>query len=242
MSDADGEGAAPGLDVDGVAAEVALGRILERVESIGRSVERLERLADRAPALAGVAIDAFDEACRGGPDVDGRLGRLIRLAGRVSDAGTLDALERLVDHAPRLAEALDRAPGVFGMLLDLFDEWAGGLRERGIDPATAVRRGLHAALWLGQRVEEADLRRLDALLGSDLLDPRALAALDKAGRALASGHGAALGLEGGRPPGALGLLGALRDPDVRRSLAFAADVARRLGRLLPESDDPPDLA
>jgi hypothetical protein len=242
LRETNGSAAPPaGADTDAL-----LARLLDRVEAIGRGVERLERAGGQVPALAGLALDAFDDACRraadAGTDVDARAGRLLGLAGRLADDATLDALEALVARLPQLsslAKQLDALPGLLGMLGDILDEWAGNLAAQGIDVETAVRQGLHAALWLGQRVSETELDRLGILIRSDVLEPHALAVVGKTGRALATCHEGACATTGPGRVGPLGALRALRDPDVQRSLGFLIQFARLFGGHLGEPADIP---
>ncbi len=179
-----------------------------------------------------------------GADVDGqtpgddmRLQRLMRLADRLSESGTLEAAERLIGRLDAIDAALvkmEKLPGLIAMFADIADDWADSFLAQGIEPDKSLKQGLHAALWLGQQVSETELERLGILLRSDVLDPHALAVVGKTGRALAKCHeAAASGVGDPERVGMLGLLGALRDPEVQRSLAFAIRVAREFGRLLP---------
>lgn len=227
-----------------------LERLLERVQHIDGVVSRLEGLADQAPPLVATAVDTLDEAGRrasaAGVDLDVRLDRVLRLADRLTADGTFDALERLlgrVEQIEAMSRALDQLPGFLATLGDVFDDWAARMNAQGIDLDTSLRQGLHAALWLGGRISEAELDRLGLLIRSDVLDPHALAVVAKVGRAIATCHEGACEARGPERIGPLGVLGALRDPDVQRSLAFAVQVARCFGGHLPEpAEIPPSRA
>jgi uncharacterized protein YjgD (DUF1641 family) len=162
-----------------------------------------------------------------------RVERLNRLADRLTEAGTFEALERLLDRLAGAESALGKLRGMLAMLGDIADEWAADVVSQGIEIDTSVKQGVHAALWLGQRVSETELERLGILLRSDVLDPHALAAVGKAGRALAACHEAACSCEVPERLGPMGLMKALGDPDVQRALAFAVRVAKEFGRQLP---------
>jgi hypothetical protein len=159
------------------------------------------------------------------------------LVSRLSEPSILQSLEELIERLPTLEKGLARLeqlPEVAGVLGDVFDEWAAGLSRQGIDLEKAVRQGLHAALWLGQRVSERELERLGILLRSDVLEPHALAVVGKTGRALATCHEGACATPVPERLGPLGLLRALNDPDVQRALAFGVQAARCFGSHVDE--------
>ncbi|WP_161602119.1 DUF1641 domain-containing protein [Tautonia marina] len=222
-----------------------MARLLERVEHIDRVVSRLERLADEAPPLMATAVDALDESCRKltatGTGPDERLGHLLRLAERLTDHETSRALERLLDRAGQLEQTLatlDQLPGLLAVVVDTLDEYAATLVTQGIDVETSLRQGIHALLWLGQRVSEAELERLGILLRSDVLEPHALAVVGKTGRALATCHENTCSTKTPEQIGPVGLIRALGDPNVRRSLSFLVQVGRCFGQnLATPSDD-----
>lgn len=180
--------------------------------------------AHGAPAVAPVAED--------------RLERLARLADRLTAPGTFEAVDRLLSRLEAAEAALaklDALPGMVATVADIADEWAAQMVDQGIEIDTSVKQGVHAALWLGQRISEPELERLGILLRSDVLDPHALAAVGKAGRALAATHEAASDQQTPDRLGPLGLLRALHDPDVQRALAFLVRVAREFGSQLVPS-------
>ncbi len=225
----------------GAGSERVLERILDRLERIEGTLARLEQVGAQAPALAAIATDVFDEGCRRagerGVDIDARLGRVLQLTEKLTEPGTLDALETLLARLPQLSELagqLDAMPGLLAVVGDVFDEWAAGLSRQGIDLHHAVQQGLHAALWLGQRVSETELERLGFLLQSDVLDPHVLAVVAKSGRALATCHEGTCATSAPERLGPLGLMRSLTDPNVQRSLAFLVQVARCFGGHLPE--------
>ncbi len=231
-----------------VASESAesLAKILDRLDRIEGALARLSGVADQVPALAAVAADVFDEGCRhakvNGIDIDARIGKALGFVVRLSEPETMKALEALVDRLPllnKLSDTLESLPGMLAVLGDIVDEWAADLVAQGIDPETALRQGLHAALWLGQRVSESELERLGILLRSDVLDPHALAVVSKTGRALATSHESSCDTKVPERIGPVGLLRSLLDPGMQRTLGFVVRVGRCFGEQLPQSSDLP---
>ena len=225
-----------------------LDHLARRIDHIDQVVSRLENALANAPALTATLVDAFDDTCRraarNGHELDTRLTHALALIDRLTAPETALALEALLDRLPQLnslAAHLDQLPASLATLVDIFDDYAARLDDQGIDLATSLRQGLHAAVWLGQRVSETELERLGILLRSDVLDPSALAVVGKTGTALASTHERAADSHKPDQLGPLGLLKALRDPDVKRSLAFALDVARTFGRSLESAPASPPL-
>jgi hypothetical protein len=154
-------------------------------------------------------------------------------AGAAATQVSVDRLNERLDRVEALLARLEGAPGMVAMFVDILDEWARDVTAQGIEIDRSLAQGLHAALWLGQRVSETELERLGILLRSDVLEPHALAVVGKTGKALAECHETACGRGEPELLGPLGLLKALRDPDVQRSLGFLVNVARRFGKQLP---------
>ena len=118
------------------------------------------------------------------------------------------------------------------MLVDVVDDWASQCGKEGIDIFEAVRRGLRAALWLGQRISEEELQRLGMLLRSDLLDPYALEVVGNAATALAECQQAASEADKPQRLGLFAGLRALGEPRTQQSLAFAIQFSRAFGDLV----------
>jgi len=229
--------------------------ILARLESIEARLEAIERrgsaagtslpdgaaLAAIASAGVGAATDAFDEEVARlagrGVDVDVRLRAALRALERLTDERSLAALERLANRLPDLAplvELAHHAPHAVATATDAFDEEVARLAERGLEVDTALRNGVAALLYLGQRISTAELEALGELLRSDVLHPRSVDLVGRLGRALVAAAEAPRGSVG--PFGALSRLG---DRDTRRSTAFLLEFARRFGAAL-DADAPAD--
>jgi hypothetical protein len=203
----------------------AMARLIERVEHIDRAVSRLERLADEAGLDHGV-----------------RLGRALELLGRLADGPASRAVAALLerpDDLEKLAGLLLQSPGAIARLVDAYNAWAARMAAREVDVAKALENGLDAALWLGQQISARELERFGMFLRSEVLEPNALAVIGKTGRALAASHADSHTTPTPERLGVVGLLRALRDPDVQRALSFAVRVAKRFGAHLADPADVP---
>ncbi|UJR84515.1 DUF1641 domain-containing protein [Sandaracinus amylolyticus] len=213
----------------------ALSRIeqrLDRVEAIASAAR-----ADAASALAG-ATDTFDHAMRAaaarGIDVDERARIALRLLERITQPDTMRALERVLELA-------EQSPAAIAMAADTLDSLAARVQQAGIDLDARADNVLRAAERLSSdravALIEASLERADAIrsvIESGALDPAAVAVVSKAGRALAEAAS-----EPGASLGALGLLRAMSDAEIRAANGFLVRFARHLGRAL--ADDAPAL-
>jgi uncharacterized protein YjgD (DUF1641 family) len=178
---------------------------------------------------------ADEIACPDSPvGIDAKKTHVMILAKLESIERRLDALEpqpRDGDGAlPRLAEVLDLVPKAIATITDTIDDEMASAAGRGQDLDRALRNGLAAALYFGERISETQLDALGTLLRSDVLHPSAVDLIGRLGRALVEACK--------EPRGSAGLrrtLVALRDPDVRRSLAFLLAFAQRFGAALQES-------
>jgi uncharacterized protein YjgD (DUF1641 family) len=120
-----------------------------------------------------------------------------------------------------------QAPALVAILMDSFDEAMRTANDKGIDVERGLLNGAEAALRFGAAMDAEKVRELDALLNSGVLAPGTLRIIGELGRALTETAAA--------PPatsGVLGLLKALKQPDVQRALAFLVTFAERFGRRL----------
>jgi len=190
---------------------------------------------------AATATDAIDEAVRRGTargiDVESRARAGVALLERLTDECVLAALGRLVERIEVLEAAGDFAastPFAVAAITDIVDEEAARLAARGEDVDLALRRGIAAAIHLGQRISEDELESLGLLLRSDVLNPRAIELVGRLGRAMTEAAAAAPD-----PVGPVGAFGRLRDADARTALGFLLDFARRFGRAIDRPADAP---
>ena len=216
--------------------------ILSKLESIEKRLDAIED--GRAPiqqgtkeiALGGLAgaTDAFDEEvsrlAERGVDVDARLRSTIGLVEKLTEPGVIDALEKIVQRMEAiepLTEVATHANDVIAAGTDIFDEEIARCAERGIDVDSAMRNGIAAILYLGQRISTSELESLGTLLRSDVLHPSAVDVVGRMGCALVAAANAPRGSVG--PVGAFSKLG---DRDAKRSTAFLLEFAKQFGAAL----------
>jgi hypothetical protein len=209
--------------------------LLQRLEAIEGKLDRLTPLLDSPvvenagllPGAMAMGVDVMDEELGKlrdrGIDPDARLRHLLSLLERLSDEETLRGLETALDLARQ-------APGLAAMAADMFDEETGRLRDLGIDPADALARGTRAALEFGSVVGRREVESIRTLLASQALAPEAIAVVSAAASALVRTRS-----EPAPRTGALGVLRALRDPEIQRAVGFLLEVGRQFGGSLGEA-------
>ena len=84
-------------------------------------------------------------------------------------------------------------------------------------------------MWLGNRVESEHLRRIGDLLASDILNPHAVSVVDNAAKSLTNAQENVCENSATTKIGILGLLSAMRQPEIQRSIAFAVNFAQCFG-------------
>jgi uncharacterized protein YjgD (DUF1641 family) len=208
------------------------------VEEVNQRLARLEAMlegiagvVETTPALIATATDTVDQMVRSaqdhGVDLEARLTQGLRLLEKVSDPGVMRTLERLVSHSDKLdlvIEQLDALPGAVATAVNVFDDAMRYATAQGVDFDRLVRVLTGATTHL---VTFAQSREFESLLGSGLLEPRALGVVEKAAVALKETQE--------EPPGqtgAFGMMRALGDADLQRALHFGVRFGRRFGQLL----------
>ena len=202
-------------------------RLLARLDAIDRRLARLEPALEalaQGPALAASVVDVVDEQTGRlrdrGVDVEARLTRGLALLERLSDDATLDKVNALLDLAAQ-------ASGLASMAVDIADEQAGRLRDEGLDIGEAIVSGARTALQFATLVGPREIHALKTVLASPALAPESVDVLSAAAQALVECQGRTR-----RRVGLLGLMRALREPDVQRALDFLLGVTRRFGAAL----------
>lgn len=219
--------------------------ILAKLEAIERRLDQIERHRAPADGVApqgrkaaenGVAAltDTFDDAvgrlAKSGIDVDDRGRHSLMLLEKLTRPEVLTALGQIVERAELLEPLTEFAihgPNALAALVDTFDEEVARAAEKGVDVDAALRNGLTAILYLGQRISTKELEALGTLLRSDVLHPSAVDIVGRLGCALVTAAESPLGSVG--PIGAVSRLG---NQDTRRSTAFLLQFAKQFGAAL----------
>ncbi|HET7698011.1 MAG TPA: DUF1641 domain-containing protein [Vicinamibacterales bacterium] len=144
------------------------------------------------------------------------------------------AIAEVTDALRPLLALAHQAPAFAAILIDSFDDAMRAASASGIDVERGLLNGAEAALRFGATMDAGKVRDLAALLNSGVLEPGPLRIVGELGRALAD--------TAASPPqtiGVLGLVSALRQPDVQRALGFLVIFAEHFGRRLRESPGVP---
>ena len=169
---------------------------------------------------------------RGGIDLEERATNVSTLLEHLSKPETVSAAVKVLEVLPRLVpliETLDRLPDILATLADVVEDYQQQCAEDGIDIESALANGLKSALWLGSQVDAEHLRRMGELLGSEILNEDAIHVVDSAARSLSAAQADLCKTETTNRVGMFGLLGALRNPKIQRSLAFAVRFGECFG-------------
>jgi uncharacterized protein YjgD (DUF1641 family) len=210
----------------------ALHRLLDHAEAL----DQMLSVASNLPNLLAIAVDFFDtisrKAADDGIDIEQRATSLVKLLVQITEPKTMVAIERLVSRLPKLEEGsalLDELTNLVAIATDVFDEWATNVKAEGIDLEHSIRQGLHAALYLGGQIRREELDRIGYLLKSDVMSENSVATVGMAGSALSSCHQGTCDHPVPKRVGLFGLLGAIRDPDTQRAIAFGLQFAKCFG-------------
>lgn len=194
-------------------------RIEQRLERIEAMLGRYDALAQQVPPMAAMAGDIADEWARKDGHADERLAQLMVLTERLTRPQVLHAMTVFV-------EQVEMAPGLIAMLGDMFDELAREAEAQGVDLHEMTANLGEAIRGLVLLAAKPEVRQL---LESEMFSPGAIQTLSVVASALTESAGE-------EPPrvGMWGALGALRDPDVQRSVGFAVKVAKHVGQSIDE--------
>lgn len=213
----------------------AIERIERRLARIESAVAELSSARAAAPPMVATVVDSLDDAAdrlaARGVSIDERVASALALAERLTEPGTLRALERLADAA-------EQAPAALATMTDTFDDLCERAATAGVDIDDRARNLVVAlekltspeALRVLQQVLD-HVEVVGGLLESGVLDPAPVAIVGKLGEALAT-----TSREESPSVGALGALRALGDPDVKRTVGFALRVAQRFGGAMRERE------
>ncbi len=219
---------------------------MEDLNQVSNTIEealfsRMGVTVDNALATATDFVDEkIADASDRGVDIQANMQRLGQVLGRLANPETIEAIECLADRLPRLAELArmsDEIPKLVGMLGDMFDEFQRRRSDEGLDLEQSISNGLQAALWLGTQFDRADLDRIGATLKSGLLGKEGLEVVEDAANALSMAKSDLCHSGAKHRVGFVGLLSALRNPKIQRSLAFALRFGEYFGQNLEEKKD-----
>lgn len=192
--------------------------------------------------VIATGTDALDEkmaaAVDAGIAMDQQLPALAGVLAKLARPETVAALNQLLDSLPQLAQLAQLAnelPNVLATAGDILDSYQRRCAENDIDVEKAILNGMHAALFLGSKVDSEHLQRIGDLLASDILNPHAVRVVDNAAKSLTTAQKNVCQGSEQKQLGLFGMLSALRDPQIQRSLAFAVQFGRCFGNNLEQA-------
>lgn len=161
----------------------ALVHLLDRLDTIERAVDLLDRLEHQMPHALETGADMLDDeltrAAERGVVFDERAGEALRLAEKLTEPETVDVLTALLDRLDRLeqlAALADQVPDAAMITVDSIDEALTRAAERGVVLDERAREGLvllekmtepDTAQALGAVLDRAEhLERLSELAAS----------------------------------------------------------------------------
>lgn len=210
-----------------------LSRLLDRLESIENTLERVEEAVSQGPALvstlADIADDAADRAHESGIDLDQRIRLSLALADKLTEPTTVDALSGLLarmDKIEQLTALLDDLPGFISMMVDAVDEIYAGAESVGISIDARVR----STFALGEKLTAP--ATVDAL--DQVLDADAVGFVGMLGETLARCQKECLSQEEPYSATLWQTMRAGRDPDLRRALGFLVNFGKMFGKGMAE--------
>ncbi len=209
-------------------------------EPRAQSIEQVlfERMGISVEDAIAAGTDAVDEqvsdAVRSGIDVDARMTGLVHLLEKLSEPAVLSALGQLLDSLPQLTKLLKGTPNIVAMLGDMVDDYQERCAAEGLDMEKSLTNGFQTALWLGSNINKDHLDRIGDLLSSDILNPHAVSVVNNAAQSLTNAQRELGESTTQNQIGVLGLLAALRNPEIQRSLAFAVEFGKCFGKNLDD--------
>jgi uncharacterized protein YjgD (DUF1641 family) len=158
----------------------ALVHLLDRLDTIERAVDALERIEQQLPDAVETTADVIDDeltrAADRGVVLDERAGGALQLAEKLTEPRTVEVLTALLDRLDRLeqlAELADQVPDAAMITVDTIDDALTRAAERGVVVDERAREGLmllekmtepETAAALGAVIDRAEhLERLSAL-------------------------------------------------------------------------------
>lgn len=167
-----------------------LNRLLDRLDTIERAMDAIERLEAQLPMALNTTADIVDEeltrAADRGVVLDERARGALRLAEALTEPRTVDTLEQVIarlDTLERAAEWADRLPQAAAVTVDTVDDALTHAAERGVVLDERVREGL---ALLETLTEPETAQALNALAGRSAQIEQLVALADQAPKAIAT--------------------------------------------------------
>ncbi len=221
VDDVYAQAAAKGVDVDArLRTALEMAERLTAPEMVTR-LDGLLRMAEQAPGLTAMAADAMDDAYRQaaerGIDIDARLRAGLEIAEKLTSPEMLANLNSLVTMA-------NQGPGLMAMTVDIVDDAYAQAVQYGVDPENLVRQAIMVTTRLAELLESGEINNL---LDSGVIDPEAVGVVSSAANALVESRSKTT-----EPVGLIGLMKAMRDPDLQYALGFLVSFGKHFGKNL----------
>lgn len=182
-------------------------------------LEQLLIMAEQAPGLVAMTGDMIDNAVRSAADagvnLEERAFAGLHLLNRLTEPKMAAQLEQLIGMAEQL-------PSLLAMGGDMLDDAYRSATVAGVDIEMMVKQGGVAAQRLSDLMRSEEFT---TLMDSGMLDPKAVSLLGSAADALIRSKE-----KQPQKIGPMGLLGAMRDPDVQKALGFFMTFAKEFGK------------
>lgn len=125
----------------------SLDRIISRMETIEKVLEKLEVIMERGPGLLAMIGDTADDLYRNadeqGISFDERIRNTFSLLDKITARDTVDKLEVMVNLA-------DKMPGIIAMSADVVDEFMQKSIEKGLEPEAIAETVMASAYALSE--------------------------------------------------------------------------------------------
>ena len=116
----------------------AMNRILDRLDTIESSLDKIHEAPGMISMVADMADDAVQSASNNGIDIDERLRSALSIAEKLTSPSMVEKIDHLIS-------ALDQAPGMVSMVADITDDLARTQSANGIDIDERLRSALSLA-------------------------------------------------------------------------------------------------
>jgi uncharacterized protein YjgD (DUF1641 family)/post-segregation antitoxin (ccd killing protein) len=184
-------------------------------------------LVERLPGMTSMAIDSVDgivsDARARGVDIPERLGTALQLAEKLTAPDMVHKLDGLLDTA-------SRSEGLVAMVVDMLDEAYRDAARHGYDPESVIRKANGLLKKMSNVLNDG---QIDAVLDSGILDPQSISVIAAAGNALVTAKKAPE-----KRLGLFGMLRAMRDPEMKRTLGFLSEFGSAFGKNLSRTKNP----